>query len=303
MAYFRVTNIWYERIDGHAGLKVRFEKVSLGEKSWWAAIDTPDPLPYHRRPFVRPEVGHCIYCDNESPRVFQQGWMCLQKDCTHFWKIGNSDPPANLIYHPSWLDNRCDPQTTAIAPHEPLIPTTLAAMAASNDIDATSRDTWRGIVCPQCKKCIQRVLWHGWKCNIDFPVDRIPERCTFEQIMQLRPVSIREVAGPRGLLSIEMDDTDDENDMDGMADMAIGREVDLLSLLPYRKHTYFVPGIGSVTHFLANAGINERPGGPDDIFDMLQKEPLGLRRFPLDTAVGKLQFQSNIVESELTLYV
>lgn len=215
--------------------------------------------------------------------------MCLQKDCTHFWKIGNFDPPANLIYHSSWLDNRCNPQTMAISPHEPLIPTTLAAMTASNDIDATSRDTWRGIVCPWCKKCIQRILWHGWKCNIDPPVEGESERCTFEQTMQLRPVSIREVAGPRGLLPVEMNDTDDEGDEDDMADMAMGREVDLLSRLPYHKNIYDIPGIGSVTHFLANAGINERPGGPDDLFDNLQKEPLGLRRFPLGTAVGKLQ--------------
>ncbi|KAJ5786325.1 uncharacterized protein N7503_011537 [Penicillium pulvis] len=277
LAYFRVTDIWYEGIDGHAGLKVRFEKVSLVEKSWWVASNTPDPLPYDQRPLIRSEVGRCIYCNTESPRVFQQGWMCLQKDCAHFWKIGIFDPPANLNYHSSWLNNRCNPQTTAIAPHEPLIPSTLASMTASNGIDATSRDTWRGIVCPRCKKCVQRVLWHGWKCTIDPPVEGPSERCTFEQTMQLRPVSIREVAGPRGRLPIEMGDRKGKN--------AIGQGIDLLSHLPYHKHTYEIPGIGSVTHFLANAGINERPGGPNDLFNILQKQPLGLKRFPLDTAV------------------
>ncbi|KAJ5992296.1 hypothetical protein N7451_008020 [Penicillium sp. IBT 35674x] len=285
LAYFRVTNLWYEGIDGHAGLKVRFEKLSLIEKSWWVASTTPDPLPYDQRPLIQPEVGCCTYCNTESPRVFQQGWMCLQKDCAHFWKIGNFDPPKNLNYHSGWLDSRCNPQTTAIAPHEPLIPTTLASMTASNGIDATSRDTWRGIVCPRCKKCLQRVLWHGWKCNIDPPVEGLSERCTFEQTMQLKPVSIHEVVGPRGLLPIEMDDTNDKDEEDNMA---IGQEIDLLSHLPYLKHTYEIPGIGSVTHFLASAGINERPGGPNDLFDTLQKEPLGLRRFPLDTAVGML---------------
>lgn len=102
--------------------------------------------------------------------------------------------------------------------------------------------------------------------------------------MQLRPVSIREVAGLRGLLPIKMDGTNDKNDA---VNMAIGQRIDLLSHLPYHKHTYEIPGIGSVTHFLANAGINERPGGPNDLFNILQKEPLGLKRFPLDTAVGK----------------
>ncbi|KAJ6110661.1 hypothetical protein N7486_002896, partial [Penicillium sp. IBT 16267x] len=273
LTYFRVTNIWYERIDGHAGLKVRFEKVALIEKSWWAASDTPDPLSYDRRPLVRPGIGQCPHCNTESPRVFQQGWMCLQKNCAHFWKIGNADAPTKLTYHSGWINNRCNPQIAAVVPREPLIPIALAAMTASNDINATSRDTWRGIVCPRCNKCIQRVLWHGWKCNTDPIIEGLPETCTFEQTMQLRPVSIGEVVGSHG------------TPPKTKANKVTGREVDLISCFPYHKHTYAIPGIGSVTHFLANTGINKRPGGPNNLFDSLQKESLGLRRFPLDNTV------------------
>ncbi|KAJ5673085.1 hypothetical protein N7507_002212 [Penicillium longicatenatum] len=252
LAYFRITNIWYEKIDGHAGLKIRFEKVSLAEKSWWAASKIRDPLP---------------------PRVFQQGWMCLRKDCAHFWKLGDRYPPTSLTYHCDWLKNRCDPQVAPIVPHESLIPNFLAVMTASNDIEGTLRDAWRGIVCPQCKNCIQRVLWHGWKCNTDPAIEGLPEMCTFEQTIQLRPVSIGEVVGSHRAIPTKS------------ANKAAGREVDLISHLPYHKHRYAIPGVGSVTHFLANACINARQGGPNDLFDSLQQEPLGLRRFPLDNTV------------------
>ncbi|KAI9676062.1 MAG: hypothetical protein M1817_000805 [Caeruleum heppii] len=49
----------------------------------------------------------------------------------------------------------------------------------------------------------------------------------------------------------------------------------------YRIHTYHLPECGTVTHFLANSVINSAPGGPDEMFLAMQREKIGLKRFPL----------------------
>ncbi|KAK2809772.1 hypothetical protein FQN49_008589 [Arthroderma sp. PD_2] len=49
----------------------------------------------------------------------------------------------------------------------------------------------------------------------------------------------------------------------------------------YRKDTFVLPGVGIVTHFAANRTINSRRHGPDDLFNQLQVEDLGLRRYPI----------------------
>lgn len=59
------------------------------------------------------------------------------------------------------------------------------------------------------------------------------------------------------------------------------------SVAPYEKRTYTLPGVGSITHFVANDAINGQPGGPNEMFRNLQAARLGLKRYPLSQAVGK----------------
>lgn len=63
-------------------------------------------------------------------------------------------------------------------------------------------------------------------------------------------------------------------------------DVDDQSLSPYRKLTYQIEGVGSVTHFVSNRSINSRENGPNDMFKQLQCMDLGLRRYPLQQSVG-----------------
>ena len=64
-------------------------------------------------------------------------------------------------------------------------------------------------------------------------------------------------------------------------------EIDDRTLHPYRKLTYMIPGVGSITHLVSNRAINTRPNGPDDLFKQLQGADLGLRRYPLQKSVGE----------------
>lgn len=65
-------------------------------------------------------------------------------------------------------------------------------------------------------------------------------------------------------------------------------EVDDNSLAPYRRLVYIIPGVGHITHLVSNRDINNRPNGPNTMFTQLQLAELGLQRFPLSNAVGKL---------------
>jgi hypothetical protein len=52
----------------------------------------------------------------------------------------------------------------------------------------------------------------------------------------------------------------------------------------YRINKYTLPGIdGFVAHLVANKPIVEEAGGPDDMFEALQTEDIGLYRRPLDS--------------------
>ncbi|KAJ5765376.1 hypothetical protein N7520_004935 [Penicillium odoratum] len=279
LAYFRITNIWFEKIDTYAGLKIRFEKLDLLEKSWWAAKDSPNPLPYEARnplTVAKPEVIKCLHCLQPSPRAFERGWMCLTHDCARFWKIGNINQPENLTYHSAWLSTRQNPrddentQNPMQEPSGPLIPDHAQVLRESNELDTTHRLSWRGLVCPWCRKCMSRTLWEGWKCNSDPKLEDLPDTCKFEMMIQLMQV-------PASLVLRQHEPVPEIP--------SPGLNVDLVSCLPYHKYTYDFPGVGSLTQFRANQSIQEVPGGPNDLFENLQKEPLGLKRYPLQSSV------------------
>ena len=64
-------------------------------------------------------------------------------------------------------------------------------------------------------------------------------------------------------------------------------EIDDNTFFPYRKLTYKLDGVGSITHFVSNKAINSRANGPDDLFNNLQRDDLGLKRFRLQANQGK----------------
>ncbi|KAJ9206360.1 hypothetical protein DTO027B5_717 [Paecilomyces variotii] len=278
MAFFRITNIWYEKVGGKKGAKIRFEKVDLAEKSWWAAPGTPAPA-WPRDFSTRPESIQCAECSHHSLRIFNEGWMCLYSTCARFWTLNGSPAPANLTYHPDFLNSRTPPDPTA-QPEHSLVPDLLSTIP-EDDADATySRMAWKGIVCPQCKKCISRKFWKGWKCS-----DAIDQRhaapsgvCTFEKTMRMAPISLRSVSDDFELGPVQR------------AILADSRyalvNVDKASLAPYyTRVTYTLNGVGTITHFVANKAATARPNGPNDLFRQLQVADVGLRRYPLQQSV------------------
>lgn len=277
MAYFRVTDVWYEKVGQRTGAKVRFEKLDLECLSWWAVNGTPAPIPLGKRQCcIAPETGQCPTCLKTSRHVYNEGWMCLQPTCKVFWTVEGSRPDS-LTFHPDFLSSRVAPDPT-IMPHHSLVPNLLETID-ENDTDAsTLRIAWKGIVCPQCNKCISRRFWRGWKCTNDTIACIQDKPCMFQKTMDMHPVSLRSVVDDFELSPIKRA---------LYFDPKFARpDVDDQSLHPYRKLTYQIPGVGSITHFVSNKRINSRDNGPNDLFKQLQLRDVGLRRYPLQQSVG-----------------
>ncbi|OJJ48222.1 hypothetical protein ASPZODRAFT_140536 [Penicilliopsis zonata CBS 506.65] len=289
MGYFRITDIWYEKIGGRTGAKVRFEKLDLAEKSWWAGKDSPAPPSLAERDFaVRPETETCAVCVRESMKMYLDGWMCLNPSCARFWTLADENRPTadDLAFHPAFLRARHIPDAH-MQPHESLVPDlleTLGEGSAAADC-STARIAWKGIVCPQCRKCISRRFWRGWKCTDEImapdtaavAVTSARPACSFEKMVDMQPISLRAVVDEFELSPIKRALYFDTK-------YAVPL-VDDHSVAPYRKLTYLLPGVGSITHFVANRAINRRTNGPDDLFRQLQLLDLGLRRYPLQQSV------------------
>ncbi|KAJ5129558.1 Oxoglutarate/iron-dependent dioxygenase [Penicillium bovifimosum] len=267
MAWFRVTNVWFERIGTNHGAKVRFEKLDLAENSWWAAKGSAPPMPLELRDFdTKPQSLKCEGCSKESIRVYEDGWMCLQPECDRFWKIGNVSSPPELTFNPAFLSfrSRSDDE---IRPNCSLVPDHLSTL----DEDATDISTSR-----------------GWKCSDDSTGTQTGGNvCSFERLMTMNPIS-RQVL------------LDDSEQPSMRREMVFDRkfmipEIDDVSLSPYRKLTYKLDGVGCITHFVADAEINSRPNGPDDLFIGLQREDLGLNPFPLSILTLLIRMKSKLL--------
>jgi hypothetical protein len=91
MDWFKVTHAWAEKCDisGYTRWKFRFEKFDFTTDGWWAAQVSEDP----------PEGGYlifnasCLACQQESPIIYQEGWMCLNPGCVKWWKVSHLPRP------------------------------------------------------------------------------------------------------------------------------------------------------------------------------------------------------------------
>ncbi|KAL4866261.1 hypothetical protein BDV12DRAFT_199326 [Aspergillus spectabilis] len=282
MAFFRIADIWCERLNNKTGYRVRFEKINLSELSWWAVKGSPQPVPHARRNFT-PEKTPCTACGTESKRVYNEGWICLNRDCKNFWKLNGQTAPANLTYYQNFLDLRL-PFDPYYEPHHSLVPNLLSTIDDQDPHFTTSRLTWKGVVCPLCRKCVSRRFWNGWSCqDPHHKIKNDPEnQCPFRKSVPMHIVSLRSVINEFDL-GPEKQALPFDAKFDPMAELII----DDASLYPYRKVTYNLGELGSVIHFVSNRKINARDKGPNELFKELQIHDLQLQRYHLDQAVVK----------------
>lgn len=274
MDFFRITDIWFEQVGKKAGGKIRLEKLDLGTMSWWSAKDSVPPVPLDQRVFTSAEYPVCDECGDRSPRVYEESWMCLHKTCSRFWTIGGSPAPAELTFHLPFLQQRTAPIYNACPPFS-LVPDLLSTIPTDDRDCGAARAAWKGIVCPRCKRCISRKFWRGWECET--------ANCGFVHKRPMHAVSLRSVVAEfeLGVVGHRPPYIPNGN--------GNGSEIipNITYMKNYRKDTFTIERVGSITHYAANNVVNSRPGGPNDLFEELQLADLGLQRYPLQQSVGK----------------
>lgn len=272
MDWFKVTDVWAEKFNDKVCYKFRFEKIELEKKSWWAPKDSP--LPPSTRIFdAQAPLAGCLGCRSISKEIYQDGWMCLNEKCLAFFTL-NGRTPANPPYSVEFLNERSQwPESIKLGS---LKPEPLLIDPGSANLNY-SRASWKGMVCPQCGRCNSRVHWARWECQT--------KSCGFSHDIQLTPLSHMSVLPSHGFQG-----TGHAVPQDRHAHPIILHEPAFLG--DWRIHTFEVmAGTQSgtvVTHFHANALVNQISGGANDMFRALQEADLGLQRFPLKSSPGKL---------------
>ncbi|KAI5303568.1 hypothetical protein KEM56_007412 [Ascosphaera pollenicola] len=242
--FFRVTDIWFEKIDGKAAGRMRYEKCNLDEKSWWAPLEAPDSVPLSERdsPTQADLEQICEHCETSSLKIFTIGWMCLNFRCKQFFTIEGVDAERlELTYDPQFLKMRTR-FTNAPKPLYSLVPDTLGSLTAAKTDTATARICWKGIHFPG--------------------VNPIPLRLVIPDL---------EMGAAGHSVPLQLNKGEIHPHIEYMKN--------------YRKDTFEIENVGTITHFASNTTINARENGPNDMFQQLQEADIGLARHPLVMSV------------------
>lgn len=276
MDWFHITHIWAEKSYGKICFKFRFQKLNLATKSWWAPADSPMPAVSRNYDIKAPHLT-CVACNQDSSQVYQQGWMCLNEDCTAFWTLNGQAPPMTLIFSASFLKERT-PWPMGIKPFYDLKPAPLIIDEGNPEL-AYSLASWKGMVCPKCGRCNSRIHWRQWMCG---SVD-----CDFTHRIQVKTLSPLSVLPDHG-----MEYAGHAIPMDEFEKSFIRCNSELHG--DWRVETYEIFPGNTVTHFQANRTINHKPGGAHDMFRAMQEADIGLQRFALKTSPGGLSQSHNL---------
>ena len=268
MGAFQITYIWAEKSGGHTVYKFRMEKIDLDHKSWWAAENSLFVPSIRPNTDVKALEEICAACQQSSKQVYKPGWMCLNAQCEAFWKL-NGGAPSNAIleFSERFLAERNEAPSCEV-PY-PTVPSFTQNGLRVGQIKTMSvtRQCWRGIVCPQCGRCNQRLYWDSWKCKTP--------NCKFEYAPPREVIPAADVMG----------DLDHPYEGHAVSDDKweaglVTCEVSTHGL--FKVHDYQLEHDDiKMSHLHSNATINAKSGGADDIFEELQKVNLGLQRLPM----------------------
>ena len=259
---FHITDIWAEKTDNYIVWKFRLEKVDLGYKSWWVSGQSgPEPMSQTLVP-TKALQKECDNCHETSKQIYKQGWMCLNEKCKLHWTMNGGPAPKVLNFHDDFMMERTS--FSGLQPPYSIIPN----LPSVSGLQATSKQCEKGIVCPKCGRCNQRIDWHGWICQT--------QDCGFELVPAFQIIPASAVMGD---LSLELQGHAISEDQFQPTLVQCERSTHGFHVM----HDYHLHDGIVVTHGHSNAIINSMPGGANDIFEGLQHAKLGLRRLPVQS--------------------
>ncbi|EPT04533.1 hypothetical protein FOMPIDRAFT_1156757 [Fomitopsis schrenkii] len=158
LGFYRITHAWAEEqpAQNASGSVVRykfaFQWCEEQGTPWWL-------IPRSVCADGGPVSRACPVCKNSSPMVYAEGWMCLHRKCSVFWRNAQGHPPNRLTYAKSFL------QPVPFAPEalQDLRPS-LPAKVAEDGITTTSMFS-KGWHCLRCGRLSCRYRWEHWHCK------------------------------------------------------------------------------------------------------------------------------------------
>lgn len=215
-------------------------------------------------------LNWCDQCQQPSKTIFEEGWACLNKECSHFFEFDESVDTVNLTYSQDFLNERthCAPASEPLQPELPVLDKTQAG---------TESEVRRGMVCPKCHGCSRRKDWDGWVYET--------RGCDFVLAAPPQPYPLSNV--DQEVAELKRRKTYRQPRVDAPVKQST------TSIGAYTVEQYFlpVPGeggdlIGTVHVFRANHSINTGNGGADQLWDEIQQatgQGFSLLRNPVRT--------------------
>ncbi|KAF9793414.1 hypothetical protein BJ322DRAFT_996426 [Thelephora terrestris] len=179
LGYYFIRNFWAEKhpADNAEGCAVRFkfafQYCGEGDPWWVKCVGFPCEFssPHFRNesPIWRADIGKgfqnvhdmsCFSCGKTSPRIYEQGWMCLWPTCEFHFQLCDSDATTALLtYTEAFLAARPNPKTKrpAVRIPEPVL-------EAKNGI-VTTPLFHHGWHCRRCGRLSCRTKWEQWECS------------------------------------------------------------------------------------------------------------------------------------------
>ncbi|KAF2430802.1 hypothetical protein EJ08DRAFT_697013 [Tothia fuscella] len=274
--WYKSTDLWSERDGAHRIFKFRLEILNEGEPSWMRPVGAA--YQFKLGEIGEPYVEECPGCNESSPQMYLNGWMCLRFECKLFWRFTDgSTPVANdLKYDPRFLKKKTSWKISK-GPW-PLKPKSWALLEQDHLGKDVSWEAARGICCKDCGMCGSRVHWDFWvcpntKCNLKLS---LPHKV-------IQPHQIRDWLRPLSSAYMLSEDYCHEA-VDCTVDFAYN----------YRRVKFEIPGVeGWIKHWVANETVVKEPGGPGDMFVSMQEENCYLKRHSMPHGMLKGESSCN----------
>lgn len=267
--WYKPVAVWEEKTAGKGGqvfitVKYRFERLNHHKPAWHAPKDSLLTAEEAKQ-VGEPLQACCAHCHDSYPRVYLQGWMCLNSECAAFWKIDGVDAPygkEGLDYDPAFLKPSSELWKADYQDEEPEPPGLVPPIPTSGDEigDNLGKVFSRGIVCPKCGRCNSRRFFKAWICEND--------ACDFRYTPTHKLVTPPMLRNPWDT-SNTLVRNDHESGVSLQVTDSSGHKV--------IKYT-FDNFKGSFTHIRPYGPILEEEAGPNEMFAALQTEDLGLQR-------------------------
>ncbi|KAK9388217.1 2OG-Fe(II) oxygenase superfamily-domain-containing protein [Lipomyces mesembrius] len=261
MDWFLVTHAW-EDLDQSTrdkSWKFRLERIDRTAKPWWHnPKNTKMDLPVSEI-----DAHRCSDCTELFPQIYKQGYMCLNGDCSQFWKVNGQEPADKLQYNEDFL---------ALASLDHRGPMPFDLLALPHVRDALSVRGWH---CHKCGKLNCREAWEGWICS--------SPGCDEKSLILDR---VDNYLSRRGRGGLHPTYTGTPISTDVIPDESIvtvsSHTMDFGIQGCYRVMKYEVKDVeGTIYHVIPNKTLCEFANGPDDILKEYKSVMSIFRRYPL----------------------